>query len=75
MGESKDLKGNDNDIAEEIRSFKKKLETKLDMEVIYEPEFYTSLQASRLQGEGAMLDASAAAIILQSYLDKYKENK
>jgi hypothetical protein len=38
--------------------------------VIYEPEFMTSVQASRITGENDMLDASAAALILQSYLDK-----
>jgi RNase H-fold protein (predicted Holliday junction resolvase) len=32
----------------------------------------SSVQAARFQGETDMLDASAAAIILQSYLDKQR---
>ncbi len=72
LGQSKDLAGRDNEIALEIGEFKEKLEKKLKLTVVYEPEFYSSLQASRLQGENAMIDASAAAIILQSYLDKFK---
>ncbi|MES2060005.1 MAG: Holliday junction resolvase RuvX [Patescibacteria group bacterium] len=72
LGESKDLNGKDNAIAGEIAEFKKALEQSLGLPVFYEPEFYTSLQASRIQGDSAMIDASAAAIILQSHLDKYK---
>lgn len=41
-----------------------------------EPEFLTSAQASRIQGEVEGIDASAAAIILQSFLDKKRnQNK
>jgi RNase H-fold protein (predicted Holliday junction resolvase) len=35
-----------------------------------EPEFLTSVQAEKITGKNDMHDASAAAIILQSYLDK-----
>jgi putative Holliday junction resolvase len=73
LGESKNLDGKDNEISEDIRKFKSVLEAELDKEVILQPEFYTTYQASRIQGDSEMIDASAAAIILQSYLDKYKQ--
>lgn len=73
LGQSKNLNGEDNAIAGDIENFKKRLEIEIMLPVVYQPEFYTSIQASRIQGENDMIDASAAAIILQSYLDKYKE--
>lgn len=70
MGESKDFKGEPNKIMAEINKFKKKLEEKINSKVFFEQEFMTSSQAEKIQGKNKMLDASAAAIILQSYLDK-----
>lgn len=72
LGESKNLNGEDNNISEDIRKFKLVLEAELDKEVVLQPEFYTTYQASRVQGDSEMIDASAATIILQSYLDKFK---
>ena len=72
LGESKDFKGKDNKIMEDIRMFKKMLESDLKIEVVYEPEYMTSTEALHLQEDTKMLDASAAAIILQSYLEKSK---
>ena len=69
MGESRDYKGQINEIMWKIEGFKKQLET-VGFKVVFEPEFMTSVQASQITGENKMLDASAAAIILQSYLDK-----
>lgn len=71
MGESRDFHGKINEIMWKIEGFRKQLEA-TGMKVIYEPEFMTSVQASRITGENDMLDASAAAIILQSYIDKNK---
>ena len=73
LGESKALDGTDNPIAKEIKIFKTNLLSQTGVDVIYEPEFYTSAQAARIQGQHDMLDASAAAIILQSYMDKLKK--
>jgi putative Holliday junction resolvase len=73
LGESKNLDGKDNDITEDIRKFKAVLEAELDVEVIFQPEFYSTYQASRIQGDSGMIDASAAAIILQSYVDRYNK--
>jgi putative Holliday junction resolvase len=69
MGESRDYQGQINDIMWKIQGFKKQLET-IGFTVVFEPEFMTSKQASQITGENKMLDASAAAIILQSYLNK-----
>ena len=55
-----------------IKTFKLQLEDLLKIPVRYEPEFMTSHQAEQFQGKHDMLDASAAALILQSYLD-YKK--
>jgi putative Holliday junction resolvase len=71
MGESRNYQGQINEIMWKIEGFKKQLET-IGFQVIFEPEFMTSVQASQVTGENQMLDASAAAIILQSYLDKNK---
>jgi putative Holliday junction resolvase len=73
VGESKDYKGKDNLIMEKITTFKKELEL-LGVKVILEPEFMTSVAAARFQGKNALHDASAAALILQSYLDKLDKN-
>ncbi len=70
IGESKDFKMKDNPIMEAIRAFAKTLENEVGVEIDYEPEFLTSHQAHHIQGKTDMLDASAAAIILQSYLER-----
>ncbi len=72
LGESKDLRGHDNAIAPAITAFKIELEKATGLEVIFQPEFYTTYQASRIQGDSDMIDASAAAIILQTYIDRFK---
>lgn len=70
IGESKNYSGEPNAIMSEVEKFKKEIEDKTDVEVYFEPEFMTSAQAVQLQGKNEMLDASAATIILQSFLDK-----
>ena len=69
LGESKTYGGQPNDILEASLAFKSELE-KRGLVVHLEPEFMTSMHAERLQGKHDKIDASAAAIILQSYLDK-----
>ncbi len=70
VGESTDFSGKDNPIAKQADEFKKAIEKLTRKKVEYEPEFLTSVQAGRWQGKTDKLDASAAAIILQSYLDR-----
>jgi len=70
VGESKNLDGKDNPLMKDIEAFIKTLHKEAKKPVYLEPEFWSSFQAARWQGKTAKLDASAAAIILQSYLDK-----
>ncbi len=69
IGESRNYKQQPNAIFEEADAFKKELE-KAGFKVYLELEFMTSVNAERLQGKNDMSDASAAALILQSYLDR-----
>ena len=69
MGESRNFKGEKNAVMDGILKLKNEHEG-FNLTVSLEPEFMTSQQAARLQGEGSELDASSAALILQSYLDK-----
>lgn len=75
MGESRNFKDKPNPVMEDIEQFKKDLAELSGLEVIYEPEFMTSAQAER-EGDTKKekLDASAAALILQGYLDRTKNN-
>jgi len=69
MGESKNLNGEENLIQKDILRFKKLLEENSDIPVHLEPEFLTSMEARRLQEDVKKIDASAAALILKSYLE------
>lgn len=69
LGESKNLSGEDNPVMEQIRSFKTALEAEVGVPVVYVPEFFTSAQARRQPEAEDNVDGSAAAIILQSFLD------
>jgi len=88
IGDSNDFAGNPNPIMKNVKKFIKELEEKtrknfstknlggqVKIPIIFEPEFMTSVQASRLQGDIERIDASAAALILQSYLDKMRNSK
>ncbi len=69
IGESRNYKGEANAILGKSMEFKNQLETE-GYKVHLEPEFMTSENAERVQGKHDMLDASSAALILQSFLDK-----
>ncbi len=71
MGESRNYKMEPNKVFEAANTFKRALEAQ-GFTVTFELEFMTSVNAERLQGKNEMTDASAAALILQSYLDKEK---
>ena len=68
IGESKNLDGSDNPIQKKIEGLKKELE-KRGAVVVSHPEVFTTVEARRLQGQTEMTDASAAALILKSFLD------
>jgi putative Holliday junction resolvase len=71
----------DNKISADVKSFAKKLEETFGLEVIMEKEFMTSMHVSQAGGKkpiarqskkdtGPKKDDSAAALILQRYLDR-----
>lgn len=70
VGESKNLDGAPNPVQKDAQAFVDLLREK-GLEIEFHPEVYTSLEAGRLQGENDMLDASAAALILKSYIDTH----
>ena|SRR3989344_9220625 len=70
VGESLDSEGKPNAIQKDIDEFCANLKERLKLPVNMEQEFWTSVQAKSITGENEMHDASAAAIILQSFLDR-----
>lgn len=70
IGESKDYKGEDNKISPKIIFFKRDLAMAIKLPISLEPEFMSSMQVEKTFGKTDMLDASAAAIILQTFMDK-----
>lgn len=73
LGKPEGYKGNPEKILKEIEKFKNILEKETCLPVFYENEVLTTQQAVRLQGRNEKTDASSAAIILQSYLDKQQK--
>ena len=72
IGESVDGKGKPNAIAKDARAFGSKLESSIDVKVVFEKEWYSTVEARKQPGnEGNHnVDDQAAAIVLQRYLDK-----
>lgn len=82
IGESHDLSGKANKIMGSIEEFKRNLEAELDLPVYFQKEFMTTVEARGREGKEQnnarklskekklYADASAAALILQRYLDK-----
>ncbi|MBP7770677.1 MAG: Holliday junction resolvase RuvX [Candidatus Pacebacteria bacterium] len=83
IGESRNNSGQANDVMEDIEQFKKDIAELTNLPVEYEREFFTSAMAARqfapepksrkANPSHATLDASAAALVLQSYLDRNKK--
>lgn len=79
MGESRTLAGGDNPIAKDARALGHSLSERSGIPVFFESEVFTSAEArrmpekeakSRAQKRHAAVDASAAALILTSYLSR-----
>jgi putative Holliday junction resolvase len=82
MGDSKDFAMTDNPIMAEARTFADKVSAATGIVVDFEPEFLTSHQARTMRhemgatatrGDGSV-DAGAAALILQTKLDRLKND-
>jgi putative Holliday junction resolvase len=69
IGESLDFKGEENIVAKNARALARALEEETGLPVHFEPEFLSTVQAKRFTGD-TQADAAAAAIILQTFLDK-----
>lgn len=72
IGESKNFNQEENPIMKRVHALVEELIVKTGLPVKLHPEFMTSLEAEHIQGHNEMHDASAAAIILKSYLDSNK---
>jgi putative holliday junction resolvase len=68
LGESKNLDGASNPIMEKVLKLKEELEAQ-GITVALHPEIFTTMEARQIQGNTDLTDASAAALILKSYLD------
>ncbi len=87
LGESHDLSGAPNKIMGSIEELKHNLEASLELPVYFQKEFMTTVEARGREGKerfnarkiskdkSLQADASAAALILQRYLDKKNLNK
>lgn len=82
LGESLDLSGEPNKVMGSIEEFKRNLEGELDLPIYFQKEFMTTIEARGREGKEinnarkekketkGHADASAAALILQRFLDK-----
>lgn len=82
IGESRDLSGKHNPIAADARAFAKALGERTGVPLYFESEVFTSAEArrapekapkSRAEKSRTAVDASAAALILTSYLTRIHE--
>ncbi len=74
IGESLNLKGEENKLMKSIKEFAKELEIKTSSKVYFEKEWFSTLEARRFN-DRKNADDSAAAIILQRFLDKINNKK
>jgi putative Holliday junction resolvase len=70
IGESLASNGIPNKVDEEVKSFTEKIKNKTKIPVFFEREGYSSVEAHRYQTKKGSRDDSAAAVILQRFLDK-----
>lgn len=85
VGESKDFSMKDNRLMDDVRYFVQELGEQTGIPVILHPEFMTSMQASKTHFQVSQkhkdrgvqkahnLDAQAATIMLQHYIDSNKQ--
>jgi putative Holliday junction resolvase len=70
MGESHNFQNQPNLLMKEILPFAESLKERTLLPVVFMPEVLSSREAMHLQGDNDQNDASAAAIVLQSYLER-----
>jgi putative Holliday junction resolvase len=70
VGESLDFDGKENKVMQEVKEFIAQITQMFSLPVYLEKEFLTSVEARRFHEGIDRTDASAAALILQRYLDR-----
>ena len=70
IGHSLDRGGKPNPVHAEVEALIADLTLRLGLPIELELEFYTTKEATRFQGKTEMTDASAASIILNSYITR-----
>jgi len=70
VGHSLNNHGEPNPVHKQVQDFIADITLSLGIPVHLEPEQYSSKQAGQIQGNTKLLDASAAAIILDSFITK-----
>lgn len=70
IGESRNFQQEENPIMSKVRIFIDRFKEVSSLPIYFEPEYLTTAEAKR-HGKPGMMDASAAAIILQSYIDRH----
>lgn len=75
VGKSVDLRRRENPVMRDIKHFVAELKRATDLPIHFEDEVYTTKAAERIQGRHAKIDASAAALILQSFIDCIRNRK
>lgn len=74
LGHSLGRDGKPNVVHAQVEDFIQDLTLNLGLPVELEPEQYTTQEAIRFQGRGEMTDASAASIILNSFITRNKKS-
>lgn len=72
IGHSLNNQGEPNEIHAAVEAFMMDITLHIGIPVHLEPEQYSSRQAAQMQGRNDKLDASAAALILDSFITKQK---
>ncbi len=73
VGLSLNYKMEPNFLMENINNFVKRLSQKTGTEIVLENETLTTAEAARIQGNTVQIDASSAALILKSYIDRHEK--
>ena len=72
IGHSLDNQGQPNPIHQKVKELITDITLAIGIPVYLEPEQYSTQQAIQVQGRTAQTDASAAALILESFITKQK---
>lgn len=75
VGESTDRTGEYNPVMGPAQEFAQELINTTETDVVFVDEFQSTVEASQQPGSTTYVDGSAAAVILQRYLDKQYEKE